>query len=287
MLALNEASKTGGAHGRLYHAASSYYSMIARLSLAEAGITCDLSTVDIHAHMDQFEPAYVRLNRNMTVPTLVLPGRVLDQSRDIMEWALAQAGTQGDAESRQWVDRHYAFPIEQLTFGWLLSWNPLARWLVPGRLASAHKRLEELATKNPSLAAAYRARAEVFAERIRVFDPATVSDLFRVRRTEALALLDELDRALADRRPVLVLPRYGCADVVFTAFLARMEFVGMSSEIAKRPALARYYAAMRLRPSFAAADVWTRLHLVRMVRGMARARTNEDSSEVMAPAKAA
>jgi hypothetical protein len=42
--------------GWLCHAASSYYSMIARLALAEAGIACEFVPVDIHAHMDQFEP---------------------------------------------------------------------------------------------------------------------------------------------------------------------------------------------------------------------------------------
>jgi ganglioside-induced differentiation-associated protein 1 len=280
-------SKTDGTRGRLIHAASSYYSMIARLAIAEAGIACEFSTLDIHARMDQFEPAYAKLNRNMTVPTLVLPDRVLDQSRDIMEWALAQIGMESNAESRQWVDRHYAFPIEQLTFGWLLSWNHLARWLVPSRLSSARNRLETLAKTNPDLAATYRARAEVFAERVNVFNIATVRELFHTRRRDALALLDDLGRALSDDRPVLVPPHYGCADVVFTTFLARMEFVGMRREITKRPALARYYGAMRQRPNFAAADMWTRLQPLRMLREMMRAHANADGAKASAPAKAA
>ena len=287
MVTSNDAPKAGGPRGTLYHAGSSYYSMIARLAVAEAGISCDMSPVDIHAHMDQFEPAYARLNPNMTVPTLVLPDRVFDQSRDIMEWALGQAGIEGNAEGRHWVDRHYTFPIDQLTFGWLLSWNPLARWFVPSRLASTQIRLEALAAANPNLAAAYGARAKIFAERTRIFDAATVKALFRARRSDAIALLDDLERALADCRPVLAPPHYGCADVVFTTFLARMEFVRMSREIARRPALARYYEAMRLRPSFAAADVWTRLHPLRMVHGMMRSGTNHDDAQVKAPAKAA
>lgn len=287
MIARDDAPNAMGPRGRLYHAASSYYSMIARLSLAEAGIAVERSTVDIHAHMEQLQPDYVRLNPNMTVPTLVLPGRILDQSRDVMEWALGQIGTDGGPEARQWVDRHYAFPIEQLTFGWLLSWNPLARWLVPGRLAGAHRRLEQLAVENPDLAAAYRARAEVFAERMRIFNPAAAKDLFRARRAEALQLLDDVERSLADGRPVLAPPSYGCADVVITVFLARMEFVRLGREIAKRPSLARYYEAMRARPSFAAADVWRSLHLLRMISGMMGAHTIDSTPPGVTSSKAA
>ena len=72
----------------LYHAASSYYSMIARLALVEAGVAFESHPVDIHRRQQQSEPWYALLNPNMTVPTLVLPDRILDQSRDIAEYAL-------------------------------------------------------------------------------------------------------------------------------------------------------------------------------------------------------
>ena len=73
----------GNIRPRLYHAPSSYFSMIARLALAEAGIDHEQVFVDIHFRSGQQLPAYARLNPNMTVPTLVLPGRVLDASRDM------------------------------------------------------------------------------------------------------------------------------------------------------------------------------------------------------------
>jgi tetrachloro-p-hydroquinone reductive dehalogenase len=258
--------------GRLYHAASSYYSMIARLALAETGIGCEMVPVDIHARMAQFAPDYVRLNRNMTVPTLVLPDRVIDESRNILEWAFETIGLGVDAESAHWLDRHYAFPIDQLTFGWLLSWNPVMRWMVPRRLAAAHRRLEDLAIAHPTLAAAYAGRAAVFGERIEIFDPAKILALARTRRAQAIDLLDDLEQVLADGRAVLAPPRYGCADVVFTAYLARIHFVGLGGEVRKRSALARYYGAMRSRRSFASADIWTRLQPLRMIEGMLRSR---------------
>ena len=60
----------------------------------------------------------------------------------------------------------------------------------------------------------------------------------------------------------------GFADVVWTVFLARMEFVGMGDEVRKRPALARYWHAMQARPSFAPADIWTKVHVFRLIGGM-------------------
>ena len=82
--------ETSVAVPRLYHAPSSYYSMIARLALAEGGIAYQPVFVEIHVRMSQQQPDYVRLNPNMTVPTLVLADRVLDQSRDIARSASAR-----------------------------------------------------------------------------------------------------------------------------------------------------------------------------------------------------
>ena len=89
---MTEPAKLSGPKPRLYHTPSSYYSMIARLALAEGGIAHEPVFVDIHFRMSQQQPDYVRLNPNMTVPTLVLSDRILDQSRDIvnMRWESAR-----------------------------------------------------------------------------------------------------------------------------------------------------------------------------------------------------
>ncbi len=258
---------TGSDKPRLYQAPSSYYSMIARLALKEAGITYEPVFVDIHIHASQQQPDYVRLNPNMTAPTLVLPKRVLDQSRDIAEFAL-DVPEAGRADTETWVDLHYSFPIEELTFGGILAKNPMARIMIPKLLASAERRLLAYASAYPDLAALYKARAAVFAERLRIFDPADIIRLSETRRNQAVGFLDQLETALGDGRAVLVPPAYGVADVVWTVFLARMEFAGLGAEVAKRPALTHYWQAMQARPSFAAADIWTRMHILRLIGGI-------------------
>lgn len=243
--------------------------MIARLALAEGGIDYESVPVDIHARMSQLHPDYVRLNPNMTVPTLALADRVLDQSRKIAEYAMGCGRTPQEGQTEEWLDRHYAYPIEELTFGGILARNPLARLLIPKRLRSIRRRLLASASEHPDLAPVYMARAEVFAERVRIFDPDAVMRLARKRRDEAIAMLDAMQDALADGRAVMVPPAYGLVDVVLTVFLARMQFVGLGADILQRPALARYWNAMRERPSFRAADIWTAFHKLRFVASIA------------------
>ncbi len=253
---------------RLYHTASSYYSSIARLALVEAGVAFTPVPTDIHRRKANLEPEYVRLNPNMTVPTLVLGDRVLTESRDIALFAFAFGDHKqgGDPVARRWFDDHYAFPVEELTFGWLLHWNSLARRFVPRSLAATEARLRESAIAYPDLRERYLARAEVFAGRRRTFDPDAVVALFNDRRRAALGLLDALEGALADGREVLAPPAYGPADVVWTVFLARMRFVRMGDKITRRPALARWAKSMFARPSFRAADVWDRIKIIGLLK---------------------
>lgn len=262
---MTESATLSGARPRLYQTPSSYYSMIARLALAEGGIAYERVFVDIHFRMSQQQPDYVRLNPGMTVPTLVLADRVLVESRDIAEYAL---GATTDAETKIWVDLHYGYPIEELTFGGILARNPLARIMIPKRLDAARRQLLAHAARNPDLASIYEARAKVFAGRIKAFEPDAVVALSQRRRAEAIGFMDRLEQTLRDRRPVLVPPVYGVADVVWTVFLGRMEFAGLGDEIPRRPALARYWTAMQSRPSFAAADIWTKFHIGRLIGGI-------------------
>ena len=262
---MTQTDRLPGARPRLYQTPSSYYSMIARLALAEGGIDHERVFVDIHFRLSQQQPDYVRLNPGMTVPTLVLADRILIESRDIAEYAL---GSKPDPETKDWVDLHYGYPIEELTFGGILARNPLARIMIPKRLEAARRQLLAHAAANPDLASVYRARAEVFARRIATFEPDAVVKLSERRRAEAIGFMDRLEQALRDGRGVLVPPAYGVADVVWTVFLGRMEFAGLGEEIPKRPALARYWSAMQARPSFSAADIWTKFHLGRLIGGI-------------------
>src|SRR5689334_20278158 len=96
---------------QLFHSPSSYYSMIARLGLTESGRPFALTKIDIHRRMAQFEPSYVRINPHMTVPALVVPGRTIADSRDILTWAYGDKPF--DPAIEEAVARQYRFAIDE------------------------------------------------------------------------------------------------------------------------------------------------------------------------------
>ncbi|MCV2353619.1 glutathione S-transferase [Paucibacter sp. B2R-40] len=82
------------------------YAMRARLALQYAGIVVQIHEVQLRAK----PPELLRLSPKGTVPVLLLPsGEVLEQSADIMFWALAQADPQAwrrpdlDAQALPWL----------------------------------------------------------------------------------------------------------------------------------------------------------------------------------------
>ena len=181
--------------------------------------------------MVQQQPDYVRLNPNMTVPTLVLADRILDQSRDIAEYALGVSAATLDGETKAWLDLHYGYPIEELTFGGLLARNPLARIMIPeaariGPSPPPRTCQRRIPTSPRSMRSAPRSLPGASA-------PSIPRPSYGFRRSVApkrSASWIGSSRRLRDGRAVLVPPGYGVADVVWTVFLARMEFVGMGAE---------------------------------------------------------
>lgn len=70
--------------------------MRARLALMVSGTRCEIREVKLSAKPD----ALIEVSEKATVPVLVLPGcEVIDESIDVMRWALAQSDPEG------WLER--------------------------------------------------------------------------------------------------------------------------------------------------------------------------------------
>lgn len=87
----------------LYNFRRCPYAMRARLALLSAGITVEVREIILRnkpAHMLELSP-------KGTVPVLWLGNRVIDESRDIMDWALAQNDPEGllnmPSEGEDWI----------------------------------------------------------------------------------------------------------------------------------------------------------------------------------------
>ena len=68
----------------LYHGRTSVCSVKARLALVEKGVTFDSKLMTLRG--DQFDPAYMKLNPNAVVPTIVHDGNVVIESTVIMHY---------------------------------------------------------------------------------------------------------------------------------------------------------------------------------------------------------
>jgi glutathione S-transferase len=249
----------------LYHAPSSYYSMIARLALHEAGLPFDSRQMDIHRRKDQLAPWYVAINPHMTVPTLVDGERVLRDSRDILAFAAQRAGERwqphGDAVEDV-VAAHYELPIERFTFGKAMARIPPLRLLFPRMLRRIVRDLEtELSTAaDPDVV---RAKIAVNTERLEYFETGSLRDKLDAQRERArrfLALLPTPADLLFGAKPT-------AADVVVAVFAGRLQMIDEWGLVTDRPDVAAWFERYRLRPAFAASDVWTRFQIRRILLG--------------------
>jgi len=73
---------------------------------------------------------------------------------------------------------------------------------------------------------------------------------------------------LADGRRFLCGDTYGPADVVWTVFLARMRFIRRGAEVERLPSLRRYEADLCAGASFVAADVWSSVNIIKLIKQM-------------------
>ncbi len=258
----------------LYHYPLSYGSQIVRLALAEKGVAWRGWVVDIGPVHENYAPWYMRLNPRGVVPTLQHGNRIVTETVEICRYIDAVfPGPRLIPETKEernrveeWIGLVGTFPERELAYGVLGG--------IPGAFRRADLRrrkrvLKQLAAAHPELRDLYAAKYKDVVEWERaVNDPSWVDGVL----SDAETLLGRLEVRLADREWILG-ARYSLADVVWTAFLARLEMLGLSHMWAEteRPAVAAYYARLRARPSFRAAPVFRREALSVVIPSLLRA----------------
>jgi len=254
----------------LFHAAPSYYSMVARLALAEAGVGYTSRLLDIHLAKQQLSGAYRQLNPAMTVPTLRGPELLLTSSDAILAFAAAQAGESwADAEPQQQaaiqaaVDGHYGIAIETLTFSKLLASRPWLRPVILQMLRSTVQRLERQGDPAALVKAAQN------RQRLQTFGGAPATHTLPAMRTQVTAYLAGLP-------PVppgawLFGPRISRADVVLAVLSARLSLAGELA-LLQRADLGDWWRRTQQRPAFAAAELWTRFRRRAFIAAVLKAR---------------
>jgi glutathione S-transferase len=232
----------------LYHGRTSVCSIKARLALAKKGVDFESRLLTLRG--DQYEPAYMKLNPNAVVPTLVHDDKVIIESTVIMHYvdecfpgaSLMPADPFARTKVRmttKLIDEYVHLACTTLTFA-------TANRAALMRLTP--QELEAQLAKSPSAK-----RAEIKRQVVtQGLDAPVVVDALQQHEK----LLNNIEVAMGDG-PYLAGPDWSLADAAATPYVWRLGKLKLARLWDSRPGVAGWYERMRARPSFkAAVDDW-------------------------------
>lgn len=225
----------------LLHTPESLCSQKVRVGLAEAGLPWVSRIVDL-PNGEQFTPEYRKLNPDSVVPVLLHDAVVVRESSVILDYIDTQlcGGRLGSGAAwlpaRFWLLRGLPIhdAINALTFATAIRAIDLQR--TPDERAARWARLS-----NPLTAAKRRDLFENGLASVHVS-----AALIFLRQT-----LAEIDAALS-QGPWLAGAAYSLADLALTAYVDRLDRLGLAALWADRPQIADWLARLQARPSMAA-----------------------------------
>ncbi len=229
----------------LYHAHISTCSQKVRLALAEKGLAWAGRPIEF-ARREHLTPAYLALNPNGVVPTLVDNGKPVIDSSVICEYLEETAGGRGtrlmpaDAHGRARVRAWLRYIEEGPTAAIRVpSFNALflAGWQAIGEAGRA----------------AYVAATPLRKGHYRSFGDTGFSEAAMAESLERLRQTVERIDAVAAGGAWLAGEEFSLADICVTPSIVRMEDLGLGHMWRDLPAATDWYQRVRARPSFAAA----------------------------------
>ena len=253
----------------LYHAPSSYYSMVARLALLEAGVDFDSKVMDIHLAKQQLTPWYRAINPHMTVPALVADKKTLIDSQDILRYAAVYAGANWcDAQPthqdkiEQVVQSFYTISIENLTFGKAMTQYSALRFIFPRVIGKIVRTLKAQldSCEDPD---AVRQKIIINEQRIAYFTQGSLINKLDIERERVTNFLQSLPQPQS--QALLFDDRISSADVVCGVLLGRLAMIGEDHLLEPLPEIKAWFARLQKRPAFAKADIWTTFKISRIL----------------------
>ncbi|KTD37379.1 Tetrachloro-P-hydroquinone reductive dehalogenase [Legionella moravica] len=242
----------------LYSASSSYYSMIGRYALLEAGVPFQLRRMDIHLAKEQLSPWYMKINPSMTVPALVDNEQIWTDSQDILKFAADKAGElwmDADAECASRIEElvrdQYSITIERLTFGKALSRIALLRFFALNMLRKAIRSLEaELPTSLDK--AAIEAKISLNKQRLAYFTEGSLVEKLEIERNNIRCYLKKLPVP----QTFLLGEKISSVDILTVVLLGRLKMIG-EYQLVESVDLMNWFKRMQSRPAYKEADIWT------------------------------
>jgi len=230
---------------KLYHSNTSVCAMKARLTLEEKDLSWESELLDLQRG-DQHETAYLKLNPNAVVPTLVHDGRVVIESTLIIEYldeafpatAMMPAEPWRRAQARLFmkkIDDYLHAATSTVTFA--AAFRPHFLKLTPDELQARLARIPD---------PAYRERQRLAIEQ-GLEAPHVAPALRQFNR-----YFGEMEEALAEGA-YLAGDAYSLADAAATPYVNRAGMLGMDDLWQQRPRLRSWLERIMQRPNFALA----------------------------------
>jgi glutathione S-transferase len=246
----------------LYHYPVSFSSQVVRLAFCEKGLIWKDRIIDIGPALENLEPWYMALNEKGVVPTLVDGGEVISGCAAICRYidnrfcgpSLLPSDESERLVVEDWVARQQSFPEIAFTYG---AFQGIMRLVGRRDLKSRKKAAERLIKEHPELASAYRSKIAVYDDFQRIIDD---KNAFLKLAGQAERLLELLGGHMTTRGEWIAAD-YSLADVVWTAFLARLDMLGYKNlwENGRNDMVCAYYKRLKSRPSFKLAPVYRKI----------------------------
>jgi glutathione S-transferase len=232
----------------LHHAPRSSASRRVRLCLAEKGLSYESHVVDMAA-LEHHSAAYLKINPNGVVPTMIHDGRPLHESGTICEYLdeaypdppLRPSSPYERALMRNWI-RHIDGLIHNLIiFNWRHHLQQVASAWTDDELVEKLKNIPSKERQESWLRVARRPYDE--AER-------------ESARGKLVTLLDQMEDALKVSS-WLVGNAYSIADIAAVPFVKRIHEEIAPDQVSDRhhPRVTTWWQAVQDRPAFARADI--------------------------------
>lgn len=228
----------------LHHNAFSSCSQKVRIVLGEKRLDWKSHPVDLQSG-EQHDPAYVALNPNHVVPTLVHDGRVLIESTLINEY-LDDAFPEPPMRPADAGERHamrlFVKQIDErvhpaagvLTYG--IATRPMVLGLPPERREAAWSQIPDPARR---------------AARKSVIDHGVAAPEMRDAVAAFIGLLDRMQAKLEGRAWICG-DRFGLADACALPYVLRLEHLALGDLIEARPRVAKWFAGIQALDSYPA-----------------------------------
>jgi len=225
----------------LYHGTTSVCAQKARLTLAEKGLEWESHLMALNG--DQLDPAYLKLNPNGVVPTLVHDGNVIVESTVIMHY-LDDIFPLPPLMPRAPLERTRAHLFKKL----------MDEYIHPACIVYTFATVNRAPLANLSREQRAAQFAQMPLQRQADYKRAGVEDgIASTAGKEATMSFVKLLKWIevsTERDPWLAGPDYSLADIAATPYMVRLEMLQLTRMWDHKPGVAKWWERIKSRPSY-------------------------------------